>query len=191
MACASKFAEAATFQRRNIFAIAEDAAKQCAAEIDASAKSLDQGVETGASDEETLSLEYVGAKARVAAWNVIINRLEGGESVAVPSGLDPTVGEMQARYIECSRSAGGIKFSSVFFGDEWLADTLKKSEESRIQAFVEVGRQLCPKTYQNLVVATRAAGEGKSRTAQQQLQLDLAGAEHFAAGTWLKNAQKE
>lgn len=188
--CATSFAEQATFQRRNIFAISEDAVKQCAAEIDTSANSLAQLVHPNATDRQKISNEYVAAKARVAAWNVIVGRLEAEESVAVPAGLDPILGEPQVRYIECSRSAGGIKFASVFFGEDWLTNILKKNEDERVQVFIEVGRKTCPNAYQKLIDAARAAGEGKERSRKQQLQDDIAGAELFAARTWVRQVEK-
>jgi len=191
--CARKAAGVASFQRRNIFAISEDVAEHCSLEIDASVQSLSRSVDTDVPDKQQMQMsrEYAGAKARVEAWTVVIARLESGEDVAVPVGLAPKLGEAQTRYIECSRSAGGIKFSSVFFGGQSFADTLKKSEEDRIQAFVVVGRLACPKTYQSLVDAVSSAADGKALDEQKQLQIDLAGAERFAAKTWLGQNQKK
>lgn len=190
VACASKFARGATFERRNIFAIAEEAAKQCSDEIGASAQLLSQAQDQRGADKPAIAREYVGAKARVAAWSVLVDRLEAGEKVQVPAGMDAALGETQTRYIECSRSAGGIKASSVFFGESWLAETLKKDANGRRQAFINVGRQVCSRSYQRLLSATRDAGDGAGRAKQQALQIELAGAEQFAADTWLRRPKR-
>jgi hypothetical protein len=185
-----EFAQTASFQRPNIFVIAEDAAEQCASEIELSTQSLEELAKQNGSEDMTISREHVSARTRISAWELVIRRLEAGEAVAVPAGLNPSLGDAQTRFIECPRSAGGIKFSSVFFGDDWLTETLKQGKPKQIAAFKTIGRDACPQSYRWLLEAAKRSAKGRSRAEKEKLEVELESLEEFAATVWLRNAQQ-
>jgi hypothetical protein len=95
--------------------------------------------------DRAIAYDNISARMRVAAADVLIARLEGGDYPGMAAADDPmrAITDPGARLLLCMRTALGRRLESVYFGDNWFVDMRGQTAEQISSALVQIGRQSC------------------------------------------------
>lgn len=142
IACAAAFAETSSLSRDAIEALPGEALEHCA---EGQAAAIREVAAALPDQQPALVNDWVSAKMRVAAADVVILRLERGEYPGAPTAMRELV-DPAARLMFCMRVALGREMEGLFFGAEWPINLSGQSQAQISAAFIEIGQRNCPRS---------------------------------------------